>query len=78
MIMAQGLRLVLLGVATGAAGGIGFARLVSALLYHVSPVDPASWLLAGSLLVAAGAAACYLPARIAAAADPLASLHENG
>jgi predicted permease len=78
MMMAQGLRLVLAGSGIGILGGIWLVRLISALLYNVGPADPVSWLSAGGILLVAGAAASYLPARRAAAADPLASLHENG
>lgn len=68
----------LLPVTTGAIAGIGVAfasaRLVRSLLFEVSPYDPALALGAVSVLVAIGVAACLLPARHAAAVEPMQAL----
>ena len=68
----------LLPVAAGAVGGIalafGSARLVSSLLFQVSPYDPALATGAICVLLAVGAVACLLPARRAASVDPMQAL----
>ena len=77
-VLAQGLRLVLAGAAAGTIGGIWLVRMISALLFQVRPMDPVSWSAAAGLLILAGAAACYVPARSAASTDPLNSLRDHG
>ena len=74
MILAQGLRLSVLGTAIGLVGAAGLTRLLGSLLYGVGARDPVTF--AGVALLALGttAFACYLPARRAAEADPMRSL----
>ena len=71
----------LLPVTAGAIAGVGVAfasaRLVRSLLFEVSPYDPALALGAVSLLVAIGVAACLLPARRAAAVEPMQALRNE-
>lgn len=68
----------LLPVITGAAGGVavafGLARMVSSLLFQVSPYDPALTAGAVFVLLAIGTVACLLPARRAAAVEPMEAL----
>jgi predicted permease len=68
----------LLPVAAGAAAGVvlafGFARLVSSLLFQVSPYDPVLTAGAVCALLAVGTTACLLPARRAASVDPMRAL----
>ncbi len=68
----------LLPVAGGAVVGIvlafGSARMVSSLLFQVSPYDPAVAVGAVCVLLAVGATACLLPARRAASVDPMRAL----
>ena len=68
----------LLPVAIGAAAGItlafGSARVVSSLLFQVSPYDPAVSAGAVGILLAVGTTACLLPARRAAAVEPMQAL----
>ena len=74
MILAQGLRLAVLGTALGLMGAAGLTRLLGSLLYGVGGRDPLTF--AGVAILALGttAFACYLPARRAADADPMRSL----
>jgi putative ABC transport system permease protein len=70
----DGLRLAIPGVAIGIVTAAAVSRLVRAVLFDVSPTDPASYavLAAGVLVVAA--LACYLPARRASRIDPLSAI----
>jgi predicted permease len=74
MILREAMRLVLPGVALGAAGVWGATRLLKTLLYGVKPLDP--WLCAASLavLVCVAVLACVLPARRAARVHPMEAL----
>jgi ABC-type antimicrobial peptide transport system permease subunit len=74
MILAQGLRLTLIGIVLGLTASFALSGFVRSLLYGVAPSDPA--ILAGVtlLLVAVAAAACWVPARRATRADPMIAL----
>jgi ABC-type lipoprotein release transport system permease subunit len=74
LVLRDGLLPVALGAAAGVALAFGSARAVNSLLFQVSPYDPAVTLGAVCLLLAVGAAACLLPARRAAAVDPMQTL----
>lgn len=52
----------------------GAARLLSTMLFHLAPSDPATLSVAVALLGGAGLVACYLPAARAARLDPLIAL----
>ena len=62
---------VVLGLAAAAAGG----RLIAGFLYGIEPFDPTTWLGVAVLLAAVGLFASYLPARVAARADPSRALY---
>jgi predicted permease len=72
--MAEGLRLVLAGLIAGSAAAWALMRVMRKLLYGVEAGDPATFAAAAILLVAAGLLACYVPARRAAAIDPMVAL----
>jgi putative ABC transport system permease protein len=74
LVLAQGLRLVLSGLALGTLASLMLARLLARFLYGVSPADPATFLAVGVLLTSVALVASYLPARRAASVDPLKSL----
>lgn len=73
-VLRDGLFPVAVGAAAGVALAFGSARLVSSLLFQVSPYDPS--VAAGSvcILLAIGTTACLLPARRAASVDPMQAL----
>jgi predicted permease len=77
LFLGAGGRLVLLGVLLGLAGALAAGRLLSSLLYEVSPADPLALALAAVPLGAAALLACYLPARKATRVDPLIALRSE-
>lgn len=74
MVMAQGIKLTLAGLALGALGGLWAGRAMRALLYHVAPGDPATLAVVGVLLAAIAVVASYPSARRAVRVDPLEAL----
>ena len=74
LVLNQGLRVSLLGVAIGVGLAALLTRYIVSLIFTVSPRDP--WVFAGVslLLCVVALAACYLPARRAAKVDPLVAL----
>jgi putative ABC transport system permease protein len=74
MILGQGLRTILIGVATGFAGSLALTRTVESLLFGVTATDPLTLVTVILLLVAAALLACYIPARRAAKVDPMVAL----
>jgi putative ABC transport system permease protein len=77
MILWQGMKPLLWGVLLGLIASILITRLIASLLYGVSPTDPWTFASVTMLLVAAGLAACYIPARRILRVDPLQSLHHD-
>jgi putative ABC transport system permease protein len=76
-VMGQGLALTVTGMALGLAGATAFGRVMSAMLFGVSPADPVTLAGVAAVLLAVAAAACYLPARRATAVDPLTALRHD-
>lgn len=74
LILREGLLPVAIGAAAGTALAFGSARVVGSLLFQVSPYDPVLTAGAVSVLLAVGATACLLPARRAAAVEPMRAL----
>jgi predicted lysophospholipase L1 biosynthesis ABC-type transport system permease subunit len=77
MFLRQGLRLVALGTAVGVLGSLLTGRLLGRLLVDVSAFDLASYGAVLPILALMGLLACWLPARRAAAIDPLTALREE-
>jgi putative ABC transport system permease protein len=74
LIVGQGLRLALLGIAIGVAGALGVARLLQGLLFSISATDPLVYASLIFLLFTIAAIACYVPARRAMRVDPMTAL----
>jgi putative ABC transport system permease protein len=77
LVVRQGLTLALLGAAIGVGGALALTRLMSSLLFGVTTRDPAVFVSSPVVLVAVALAACFLPARRASLADPLAALRHE-
>ena len=74
MVVRQGVLLAAIGVAFGLATAAALTRLMSALLFNISPVDPLTYTAVSVGLLAAAAAASYLPAHRASTVDPTVAL----
>jgi putative ABC transport system permease protein len=77
MVLREGMLLAAGGAAIGLVLALVVTRFLRGLLYEVSPLDPATLLMATVLLLGAAGVACYLPARIAARMDPLLALRDT-
>jgi ABC-type antimicrobial peptide transport system permease subunit len=74
MILSQGSRTILLGVALGIAASLALTRALESLLFGVTATDPLTFGSVTLLLVGAALLACYIPARRATRVDPLIAL----
>src|SRR5262245_39399826 len=74
MIVGEGLRLSLIGVAIGLVGALWLGSVGSSLLFGVSASDPLTFAVVSLLLTAVAIAACYFPARRAMRVDPIRAL----
>jgi putative ABC transport system permease protein len=74
MVLSQGLLLATAGVGVGIVGALGLKTLLKSLLFGVTPTDPVTFAGVASVLVASAMIATYLPARRAAAVDPIIAL----
>jgi ABC-type antimicrobial peptide transport system permease subunit len=70
----MGLRLLGSGIAVGLLASLGVAQLIASQLWGVSSRDPVTLLSVIAVVVLAGVAACYFPARHATRVDPLVAL----
>jgi ABC-type antimicrobial peptide transport system permease subunit len=74
LICKQGLRLAGVGLAAGLALALGATRLMSKVLFGVSPTDPLTFASIMTILAVVALLACYLPARRATKVDPMVAL----
>jgi putative ABC transport system permease protein len=77
LIVGEGMRLVVVGATLGLAAALATTRLLAGLLFGVAPTDPATFAAVALLLAATGLLAASLPARHAAAVDPLVALRRD-
>ena len=74
LVIRQGMLLVVIGIAAGLLFAVALTRLMSSLLFGVSPTDPMTLAVITVLLAIVALLACYIPARRAARVDPLVAL----
>jgi putative ABC transport system permease protein len=76
-VMASGMRLVLAGIALGAAASFFLAKALASQLYGVSAADPVTFAAAVAVLAVVALAACFVPAWRATHVEPLAALRDE-
>ena len=74
LVLGQGIRLTLVGVAVGVVGALALARLMKSLLFGVGAADPITFVAVALLLMLVALLACWLPARRATKVDPMIAL----
>ncbi|HEY1340502.1 MAG TPA: FtsX-like permease family protein, partial [Bryobacteraceae bacterium] len=74
MFVIHGVRLAAIGVVFGLAASLALMRLMTSLLFEVSPVDPLTYVGVACGLAAAAAIASFLPALRATGIDPVEAL----
>jgi predicted permease len=77
LVLRQGVKLALPGVALGIVGALALGRVLSSLLYEVSAADPLTFTAVPVAAIAVAALACYLPARRATVVDPANALRSE-
>jgi predicted permease len=77
MVIAQGMRMPVVGIVTGLVASAALSRLMSHLLFEIGATDPVTFLGVGLSLGIVAFAACYAPARRATSIDPVQALREE-
>jgi putative ABC transport system permease protein len=73
-VIREGLAMVVVGIAIGAAGALYVSRFLRDFLFGVQPHDPATFAAVAAVFLLTATLACYVPARRAARVDPLIAL----
>ncbi len=77
LVIGQGMKMALIGVAIGLAGALGLTRFLSDLLYGVEPGDPLTFIAVSTLLIGVAVIASYIPALQASKVDPMMVLRQD-
>src|SRR5689334_178895 len=77
LVLKNGMMLVTVGLSIGLAGALTLTRLMSTLLFEVSPTDPITFGAVAFCVIVATLLACYIPARRATRVDPLVALRHE-
>jgi predicted permease len=77
LVLRQGVGVALTGIVAGIVVAAGLTRLLSSMLFGVKALDPVTFMLAAMLFLMVALAASYIPARRAAAVEPMAALRNN-
>jgi putative ABC transport system permease protein len=77
MIIRDGLKQALAGIALGIGGALSLTRLMDSMLFGVTASDPLTLSAVAAILLVIALAACYLPARRATRVDPLVVLRAS-
>lgn len=73
-ILAEGLRIALIGVGLGVVAALQLTRLLESMVYAVSLRDPLVFVMVSCLMIVVSLLACYVPARRATKVDPIIAL----
>jgi len=74
VVLGDGLRLTIMGIAAGLLGAFAATRALQTMLFNVHATDPATFAALATLLLLVGLLACYIPARRATQVDPMVAL----
>jgi predicted permease len=77
LVLGQGMRVALIGVAIGIAAAFGLTRFLSSLLYGIKPADALTFVVVSLVLSRVALLACYIPARRATKVDPTIALRHE-
>jgi predicted permease len=77
LVLRQGISLAGLGAIFGIGGAFALTRMLSGLLFGVTPTDPATYAVAPAILLGVAVLACWIPARRAAGIDPVRALRRE-
>jgi putative ABC transport system permease protein len=76
-VIADGLRMTLVGIAAGLAAVLFLSRLLAKMVFDITPQDPSTLAVVSALFGVVAAVACYLPARRATRIDPVVALRSE-
>jgi predicted permease len=74
LMLGEGMKMALLGVAIGIAAALGLTQLMASMLFGVSATDPITFCAVALVLASVALTACYIPARRAMRVDPIVAL----
>jgi ABC-type antimicrobial peptide transport system permease subunit len=77
LVLRRGLQLVAAGEAAGMLVAMLLNRAIAGLLFHVSAIDPLTYVTVAAVWTTVGLAACYVPARRAVQVDPMTALRSE-
>jgi putative ABC transport system permease protein len=77
MVIGEGLKLSLTGLALGLVGALWLGRAGASLLFGIAPTDPLTFVTVSAMLTAVATAACYFPARRAMKVEPMMALRQE-
>jgi predicted permease len=77
MALAEGMRIVVIGLAAGLVGAAIMTRFFRSMLFDVGTTDPITFLSVAAILAGVALFACYIPARRATRVDPLVALRQE-
>jgi predicted permease len=77
LVLADGARMMLIGVAIGVVAALGLTRWMASMLFGVKPTDPLTFAAVAVVLCGIGLCACYVPAHRAMRVDPILALRHE-